>query len=114
MIGKRPECDCSNHLRVAISIAPSAFYTGVLGHGRCCCRDFSEGRFTLAFVGYGDETEKLRFWSSPSTGYASTPSVTLCHIAIGVKDITATCRPIATSGKVGCGQPPADEATAAL
>ncbi len=33
-----------------------AFYTGVLGMRLLRRRDYPDGKFTLAFVGYGDET----------------------------------------------------------
>ncbi|NQV11397.1 MAG: lactoylglutathione lyase [Cyanobacteria bacterium] len=86
-------------LRVGDLDRSLGFYTGVLGMTLLRRRDYPEGRFTLAFVGYGDESEnsvlELTFnWDTPSyalgDGYG--------HIAIGVEDITATCAAIATKG----------------
>ena len=34
-----------------------SFYTGVLGMNLLRRKDYPSGRFTLAFVGYGPETE---------------------------------------------------------
>ena len=62
-------------------------------------RDYPEGRFTLAFVGYGKESdnavlELTHNWDTSSyalgDGYG--------HIAIGVDDIQATCAAIAGRG----------------
>ncbi len=63
------------------------FYTEVLGMKLLRKRDYEEGRFTLAFVGYGDEEnntvlELTHNWDTSSydlgNGYG--------HIAIGVED----------------------------
>ena len=63
------------------------FYTEVLGMTLLRKRDYEEGRFTLAFVGYGDEEnhtvlELTHNWDTESydlgNGYG--------HIAIGVED----------------------------
>jgi lactoylglutathione lyase len=64
------------------------FYTHVLGMKLLRHKDYPEGRFTLAFVGYGDESEnaviELTFnWDTDSyelgSGYG--------HIAIEVDDV---------------------------
>ncbi len=44
-------------LRVGDLDASIAFYTEVLGMQLLRRRDYPEGQFTLAFVGYGDELE---------------------------------------------------------
>ena len=44
-----------NMLRVGDLDASIAFYTEVLGMQLLRRRDYPEGKFTLAFVGYGDE-----------------------------------------------------------
>lgn len=76
-----------------------AFYTEVLGMTLLRRRDYPEGRFTLAFVGYGEEShnsviELTHNWDTSSyeigTGYG--------HIALGVEDITTTCDAIAGKG----------------
>lgn len=75
------------------------FYTEVLSMRLLRRRDYPEGRFTLAFVGYGEESdctvlELTHNWDTASyeigSGYG--------HIAIGVDDIQATCAAIAERG----------------
>jgi lactoylglutathione lyase len=75
------------------------FYTQVLDMRLLRRQDYPEGRFTLAFVGYGDERdstvlELTHNWDTSSYdiggGYG--------HIAIGVEDIQATCAAIAERG----------------
>ncbi len=78
------------------------FYTSVLGMRLLRCKDYPEGRFTLAFVGYGDESdstvlELTHNWDTDryelGTAYG--------HIAIGVDDVYAACDRIrAAGGKV--------------
>jgi len=65
-------------------------------------KDYAEGRFTLAFVGYGDEMnstvlELTHNWDTDSYDQGSAYG----HIAIGVDDVYATCdRVKAKGGKV--------------
>jgi lactoylglutathione lyase len=75
------------------------FYTDVLGMRLLRRKDYPEGRFTLAFVGFGEERdhtvlELTHNWDTSAYelggGYG--------HIAIGVADITATCQAIAEKG----------------
>ena len=75
------------------------FYCDVLGMRLLRREDFPGGRFTLAFVGYGDESdctaiELTHNWDTSAysigDGYG--------HIAIGVKDIFATCDQIVAKG----------------
>ena len=82
------------HLERAI-----AFYTEVLGMRLLRQRDYPEGRFTLAFVGYGDESDtsviELTYnWDTDrydlGTGYG--------HIAIETDDIVATCEAVRAKG----------------
>lgn len=78
------------------------FYTEILGMKLLRRRDYPEGRFTLAFVGYGDGQnhtvlELTHNWDTThydlGTGYG--------HIAIGVKDAYQACAEIkAKGGKV--------------
>jgi lactoylglutathione lyase len=76
-----------------------AFYTEVLGMKLLRRKDYPGGRFTLAFVGYGDESdttvlELTHNWDTAhyeiGGGYG--------HIAIGVEDIHTTCAAIAERG----------------
>lgn len=75
------------------------FYTQMLGMTLLRQRDYPDGKFTLAFLGYGDERETAALeltynWGVESydlgTGYG--------HIAIGVADIYATCDEIRKRG----------------
>ena len=77
-----------------------AFYTGHLGMELLRRRDFPGGRFTLAFVGYGDEAsntvlELTHNWDQEEPydlgdGYG--------HIALGVPDIYAVCAKLEAAG----------------
>ena len=75
------------------------FYTEVLGMQLLRRKDYPSGRFTLAFVGYGDERnntvlELTHNWDteeySLGDGYG--------HIALGLDDIYAACKVIAEKG----------------
>ncbi len=75
------------------------FYTEVLGMKLLRRKDYPSGRFTLAFVGYGSESdttvlELTHNWGvheySIGEGYG--------HIALGVEDIHSTCKKIAKKG----------------
>jgi lactoylglutathione lyase len=75
------------------------FYTEVLGMRLLRRRDYPEGRFTLAFVGYGEERdhtvlELTHNWDTEAYAIGSG----FGHIAIGVDDIQATCAAIAGAG----------------
>jgi len=75
------------------------FYTRLLGMRLLRRQDYPSGRFTLAFVGYGDEAdhtviELTHNWDTATydlgTGFG--------HIALGVPDITAACDALAKEG----------------
>ncbi len=78
------------------------FYCDILGMKLLRKKDYPDGKFTLAFVGYGDESENTVIelthnWGIESydlgSGYG--------HIALGVDDIYKTCDEIkAKGGKV--------------
>lgn len=79
-----------------------AFYTDVLGMRLIRRHEYPEGRFTLAFVGYGDESEHAVI---ELTHNWDTDSYTLGdgfgHIALAVDDAAAACDRIrARGGKV--------------
>src|SRR5512138_3688554 len=76
-----------------------AFYTGVLGMSLLRRRDYPDGRFTLAFVGYGPEAEQAALelthnWDTKAyelgAGYG--------HVAIEVPDAAAACAEIRRRG----------------
>ena len=75
------------------------FYTTVLGMTLLRKKDYPNGKFTLAFLGYGDESEHTVLelthnWEANhydlGEGYG--------HIAIGVEDVYAACERIRQSG----------------
>lgn len=75
------------------------FYTEVLGMELLRRKDYPEGRFTLAFVGYGSERdttvlELTHNWDRSAYELGDAYG----HIAIGVRDIVATCGAIAARG----------------
>lgn len=75
------------------------FYTKILGMRLLRKRDYPEGKFTLAFVGYGDETthtviELTYNWDTHHYDLGNA----FGHIAIGVKDIHQTCNQIRNQG----------------
>ncbi|MHA3081929.1 lactoylglutathione lyase [Acinetobacter sp. ANC 5383] len=89
-------------LRVGNLERSLAFYTEVLGMTLLRRRDYEEGRFTLAFVGYGDEEhhtvlELTHNWDTESYELGNAYG----HIAIAVDDAYQACDEIkARGGKV--------------
>jgi lactoylglutathione lyase len=86
-------------LRVGDLERSLTFYTEVLGMRLLRRKDYPDGRFTLAFVGYGEERdhtvlELTHNWDIAAydigSGYG--------HIAIGVDDIVSTCEAMAEKG----------------
>ena len=86
-------------LRVGDLERSLAFYTEVLGMRLLRRKDYPAGRFTLAYLGYGEERdttvlELTHNWDTSSyeigTGYG--------HLAIGVRDIQAVCAAIRAKG----------------
>ncbi len=77
------------------------FYTQVLGMKLLRQTEFEQGRFTLAFVGYGEEeTEsvlELTFNWDETDGYDIGNGYG--HIALGVPDIGLTCEKIRDAGE---------------
>jgi lactoylglutathione lyase len=86
-------------LRVGELERSLAFYTDVLGMRLLRRRESPEGRYTLAFVGYGDESDTavLELTHNWDTDHYELGSA-YGHIAIGVDDIVATCAGIAARG----------------
>lgn len=75
------------------------FYTELLGMQLLRRKDYPGGRFTLAFVGYGDERENAVIelthnWDTARYEIGSG----FGHIAIGVDEIHALCEQIAAGG----------------
>ena len=75
------------------------FYTEIMGMRLLRKKEYPEGRFTLAFVGYGAESDEsvlelTHNWDTPSyelgSGYG--------HIALGVDDVYSACERIRAAG----------------
>lgn len=86
-------------LRVGNLEKSLAFYTGVLDMQLLRKQDYPEGRFTLAFVGYGPEDtntvlELTHNWDISSYDLGNAYG----HIALGVPDAYAACEKIKTLG----------------
>ena len=88
-------------LRVGDLDRSLAFYTGVLGMSLLRRRDYPDGKFTLAFVGYGPESEQAALelthnWDTKTydigTGYG--------HVALEVEDAYAACAAIKGKGGI--------------
>lgn len=79
-----------------------AFYTQVLGMTLLRRKDYPEGRFTLAFIGYGDERENTVIELTYNWGVESYELGTgFGHLAIEVDDVYRACDEIkARGGKV--------------
>lgn len=84
-----------------------AFYTGPLGMKVLRKRDYPDGKFTLAFVGYGDEESNTVIELTHNWGRAEPYEIGtgFGHVALGVPDIYKTCEEMAKQG-VKITQPP--------
>ena len=78
------------------------FYTRILGMQLLRRKDYPDGKFTLAFVGYGPEEshtviELTHYWDTSKYELGNA----FGHLALGVADIRATVETIrAAGGKV--------------
>ncbi len=86
-------------LRVGDLERTLAFYTNVLGMRLLRRKDYPSGRFTLAFVGYGEESEHTVIelthnWDTDrydlGDGFG--------HIALGVDDVHRACATLRAKG----------------
>ena len=86
-------------LRVTDLDRALAFYCNVMDMKLIRRKDYPEGRFTLAFVGYGDERDStvLELTHNWDTN-AYDMGAAYGHIAIGVDDVYATCDRIRERG----------------
>ncbi len=75
------------------------FYVTMLGMKLLRRKDYPEGKFTLAFVGYGDESENTAIELTHNWGVETYELGTgFGHIAIEVDDVYATCEAIKQRG----------------
>ena len=75
------------------------FYCEHLGMKELRRRDYPDGRFTLAFVGYGDESEHTVLELTYNYGRRDYDlGDAFGHVAIGVDDIRAVCERLRAAG----------------
>ncbi|GAB3095463.1 lactoylglutathione lyase [Aestuariicella hydrocarbonica] len=86
-------------LRVGNLDASLEFYTNIMGMTLLRKNDFPEGKFSLAFLGYGNEAENTVLelthnWETDSYDLGTAYG----HIAIEVEDVYAACEKIRAGG----------------
>lgn len=86
-------------LRVTDLQKSISFYTEILGMRLLRRKDFPDGKFTLAFLGYGDESEHTALelthnWETSAYELGNAYG----HIAIEVQDVYAACDAIKAKG----------------
>ena len=76
------------------------FYTGLLGMKVLRKRDYPSGKFTLAFVGYGDETDHTVIELTHNWDQAEPYNLGTAfgHLAIGVPNVYQACDRLAAAG----------------
>ena len=87
-------------LRVKNLDASVDFYTRVLGMKELRRNEVPDGKYTLAFVGYGDEAThtvlELTYNWGKDDGYEL--GTAFGHLAIGVPDVAAACEDVRRAG----------------
>jgi lactoylglutathione lyase len=87
-------------IRVKNLDASIKFYTSLLGMELLRRQDFPDGKFTLAFVGYGSEANntvvELTFNWDQTDGYEI--GTGFGHLALGVRDIYKVCAALEAQG----------------
>jgi lactoylglutathione lyase len=87
-------------LRVKNLDASIGFYTRLLGMRELRRREVPEGKYTLAFVGYGSEETntvlELTYNWGNDDGYEL--GTAFGHLALGVPDVAATCERLRREG----------------
>jgi lactoylglutathione lyase len=75
------------------------FYTELLGMKELRRNDVPDGKYTLVFVGYGDEKEHTVLELTYNYGVEDYEQGTAFgHLALGVPDIHATCEALRAAG----------------
>ena len=86
-------------LRVGDLERSIAFYTNVLGMQLLRRKDYPAGKFTLAFIGYGDETDQTVLELTYNWGVDKYELGTAFgHIALEVPDVYAACEKMRAAG----------------
>lgn len=87
-------------LRVKNLDASVDFYTRLLGMKELRRREVPDGKYTLSFVGYGDEAThtvlELTYNWGQDDGYEL--GTAFGHLAIGVPDVAAACEDVRRAG----------------
>ena len=86
-------------LRVGDLERSIAFYSNVLGMQLLRRKDYPAGEFTLAFIGYGDETDQTVLELTYNWGVDQYELGTAFgHIALEVPDVYAACEKMRAAG----------------
>ncbi len=86
-------------LRVGDMQRSTDFYTRVMGMKLLRTTDRPDQRYTLAFVGYGDESQGAVLELTYNYGIDKYEmGAAFGHVAIGVDDVAATCERIRAGG----------------
>jgi lactoylglutathione lyase len=87
-------------IRVRDLDASLNFYTNLLGMKLLRKRDYPSGKFTLAFVGYGDEANNtvIELTHNWEQAEAYNLGSAFGHLAVGVPDVYKTCERLAGAG----------------
>ena len=77
-----------------------AFYTGLLGMKELRRNEVAAGRYTLAFVGYGDEssTSVLELTHNWDQAEPYEQGTAFGHLAVGLPDVYAACEALRAGG----------------
>ncbi len=86
-------------LRVGDLERSVAFYTRMFGMKELRRRDVPDGKYTLVFLGYGDEAHNTVLELTYNYGVDKYEQGTAFgHLAVGVPDVYATCEQLRKSG----------------
>ena len=87
-------------IRVRDLDASLNFYSNLLGMKVLRKRDYPTGKFTLAFVGYGDETSNTVIELTHNWGQTEPYNLgsAFGHLAIAVPDVYRACEQLAAAG----------------
>ena len=86
-------------LRVGDLERSVAFYTRMFGMKELRRRDVPDGKYTLVFLGYGDEAHNTVLVLTYNYGVDKYEQGTAFgHLAVGVPDVYATCEQLRKSG----------------
>jgi len=91
------------------------FYTRLLGMTLLRRKDYESGRFTLAFIGYGDESQNTAVELTHNWDQKEPYTIGsgFGHLAVGVPDIYGACEQLAKEGVCILHQYPRSEAALA-